>query len=380
MPIILSPPPAAVSSAQALSLVTVFDYEYDPSGNPLVDARVGVTLQANQTTNVAPLTNLDTRTMYVLTDRNGFWSISLVPNVLISPANTVYSVQTPVRSFDIQITAAVGPYQASSLSVTTPATLPVGTTTLNNPLSVTGLLTASGGLSVTGAVTFPAASIPLADISPTPATDSLAVHLAGAESITGIKTFSANPVFNTASIPIADVTPLPATDSLAVHLAGAETITGAKTFNANPVFNAAAIPEASLAQTHAWGTLGYAQITSTFATNGAQTDVTGLAVTVTVGTGRRIRVTGYATSFTGNQTNDAVLFSIYEGATELQRSQASENNIGQLNSCMPVVLLTPSAGTHTYKLSMIRIGTGTAMNLNAATVAPAFIHVEDIGV
>lgn len=91
------------------------------------------------------------------------------------------------------------------------------------------------------------------------------VTLATAQNITGAKTFVADPVFNDAAIPEAKVAGLPAdlaaliaadnaeavaraaADLLAVHLAGAENITGVKTFQANPVFNAGGIAQAAIA-------------------------------------------------------------------------------------------------------------------------------------
>jgi len=85
------------------------------------------------------------------------------------------------------------------------------------------------------------------------ATDTLVVHLAGVEEITGIKTFSAIPVFNggvtastapftvdsafvvanlNSSLLEGHAASYFGTDSLLAHLAGAETMTGAKRFDA----------------------------------------------------------------------------------------------------------------------------------------------------
>lgn len=63
--------------------------------------------------------------------------------------------------------------------------------------------------------------------------DTLLVHRAGAETVTGVKTFSASPI-----VPLTPTAPTQAAskgyvdtaDALALHLAGAETVTGAKTF------------------------------------------------------------------------------------------------------------------------------------------------------
>ncbi|MDO8806677.1 MAG: hypothetical protein Q7R35_19865 [Elusimicrobiota bacterium] len=136
------------------------------------------------------------------------------------------------------------------------------------------------------------------------AADSAVVHLASAETISGVKTFSADPVFSAAAIPQAAVSGLTAAlaskaayegvradtttiagglsseltnraaadtalsgrlntvavdttslrtdvnakaaDGAVVHLASAENITGVKTFSADPVFSAAAIPQSAI--------------------------------------------------------------------------------------------------------------------------------------
>lgn len=92
--------------------------------------------------------------------------------------------------------------------------------------------TTKGKLQLTGALGGTAAS-------PTTPT---AVHLTGAETVAGVKTFSSSPIVPTpssgtdaANKTYADTK---ATDSLAVHLAGTETLTGAKTFSAAMTINA----------------------------------------------------------------------------------------------------------------------------------------------
>ncbi len=66
-----------------------------------------------------------------------------------------------------------------------------------------------------------------------------------------------------------------------------------------------------------------------------------------------------------------------EGVTQLTQG----NVIGSANGVEQKieVMLTPTAGVHTYKVQMSRTGTGSA-TMQAAATFPAWIMVEDIGV
>jgi len=66
--------------------------------------------------------------------------------------------------------------------------------------------------------------------------------------------------------------------------------------------------------------LGYAEVTSSQTGISAETDLTGLAVTVTVPAGRRIRITGQIQAQSAT-TSGTVLLRLKEGATVLQTSQ-----------------------------------------------------------
>lgn len=130
----------------------------------------------------------------------------------------------------------------------------------------------------------------------------------------------------------------------------------------------------------AGGVLGYAQVTADQTGITSEVDLTGLSVPVTVGSNRRIRVTGQGIAgSTADQ--DGLLGRIKEGAMNLGRwIQADTSHpVNPFILSSGSVILTPSAGAHTYKLSLTRYrGTGSA-SLTANPEYPASILVEDIG-
>jgi hypothetical protein len=120
--------------------------------------------------------------------------------------------------------------------------------------------------------------------------------------------------------------------------------------------------------------LGYAQITSNSDNSGTtERDVPGLSVTVTVGTrpiwveiGAELR---HITASTG-----PVILYIKEGSTKFQQAAINRIDPNQ-ESVSKGVRLTPAAGTHTYKVSMLApIGTGGGRIIANGTT-PAYISV-----
>lgn len=123
------------------------------------------------------------------------------------------------------------------------------------------------------------------------------------------------------------------------------------------------------------GILGYAEITSSQNGFAGVSDVSGLSVTVTVGAGRRVKVTGYGRV---NQQSTIAIpeLRIWEGSTQLQLA-SSTVRAGEVAMLNPEVILTPSAGSHTYKL---RLGTTSGtVDFFATSEQKGFILVEDIG-
>lgn len=127
-------------------------------------------------------------------------------------------------------------------------------------------------------------------------------------------------------------------------------------------------------------TLGYAEVTAnqTGITTPA-VDLTGLSVTVTVPAGRRLRITGQARSWMSTVNDDRAVFAIQEGATGLNQTVlATDPAAGNSGNGAPVIaIVSPSAGSHTYKLTAASADVGSLTMVAAATY-PAFILVEDI--
>ncbi len=124
------------------------------------------------------------------------------------------------------------------------------------------------------------------------------------------------------------------------------------------------------------GVLGYAQVTSNQASISTVTDLTGLSVTVDVPANRRVRVTGRG-GISQQSADGTHRGRIQESTTVLQDWAWGDLVNGTRTHQQGSVVLTPSSGSHTYKLTLdTSAGTCT---LVAAADRPAFILVEDLG-
>lgn len=122
--------------------------------------------------------------------------------------------------------------------------------------------------------------------------------------------------------------------------------------------------------------LGYAEITANQSGITTVTDITGLSVTITVPAGRRIKIsTDVGVSST--VVTDGVDVQINEGATVLQ-DRATKLDANSEVAVHTEVIVTPSAGTHTYKIRVSRFAGTGSVTVAAASNKPAFINVEDI--
>jgi hypothetical protein len=124
------------------------------------------------------------------------------------------------------------------------------------------------------------------------------------------------------------------------------------------------------------GTLGYAAVTASQTGITTITDLTGLSVTVTVVSGRRIEVRGYV-RVAQNTSNGLNTLSIREGTTVL--AQANESiTAGSYHQYNMSVILQPTAGVHTYTLSLATTA-GTTDLTSSGSTDPAYVVAEDIG-
>lgn len=140
----------------------------------------------------------------------------------------------------------------------------------------------------------------------------------------------------------------------------------------------AQIITASAQGTAQFGAAAYAQVTANQGTFTGLTDLTGLAVTVTPGAGRRIKITACCL-LSSTVSGDAGGLTIAEGATQLQTAQLYLPSNYAL-TLIAIAILSPSAVAHTYKLQGQRLAGSGLITMSANATEPAFILVEDIGV
>jgi len=126
-------------------------------------------------------------------------------------------------------------------------------------------------------------------------------------------------------------------------------------------------------------TLGYAQVSSSQGGITTLTDLTGLSVSVNVPAGgRRIKITGWLPQVYSSVAGDRADFHIREGNTSLAVAYTRTNLVsdGGFGGLTVMAVLIPSAGNHTYKLSLARgLGTGS-LTFYAGSETKAFILVE----
>lgn len=127
------------------------------------------------------------------------------------------------------------------------------------------------------------------------------------------------------------------------------------------------------------GVLGYAEATASQGSITTITDLTNLSVTVTVPTlsGRKVRIRGWIPQISSSVATDRADLTIRESTTVLSTAygRAGVSSEGWGGASVEAIL-EPSAGSHTYKLSLAR-GAGTGnVGIFAHATSKAFILVE----
>jgi len=111
--------------------------------------------------------------------------------------------------------------------------------------------------------------------------------------------------------------------------------------------------------------LGYKQVTAAQGGISGPTDITGLAATINVPFGRKIKIS-LNIGFFQSATNNYVEAAIMEGAATLALAQTPLTAASQRGTVSPFIILCPTAGVHTYKISAAAF-TGGAQTLASAT-------------
>lgn len=126
------------------------------------------------------------------------------------------------------------------------------------------------------------------------------------------------------------------------------------------------------------GILGYAQVVANQGGITTETDLTGLSVVVNVGASRRIKITGHI-HVASPASHDIMQLNIKESTTVLQSDRVHQGEVAGFQTLHGQIVISPSVGAHTYKLSLLRdTGSGT-LTLTAGATLPCFILIEDIG-
>jgi hypothetical protein len=124
-------------------------------------------------------------------------------------------------------------------------------------------------------------------------------------------------------------------------------------------------------------TLAYVEVTgSTQGSITTEVDITGLTTTVTVPAGRRIRLTAFTNFFSDTADRGGNIF-IYEGSTRLVGAPAWGVTAAWGINLQASVVLSPSAGAHTYKVRVQHLGAGNG-TVYSTTEGPSYLLVEDI--
>lgn len=334
----------------APATLVVFSILRATDGTPIVGATVHCTLSINYATVTSTGDGIDEIQQSTVTDPTGRYAFTIVGNDLLSPLNTVYTIQEPHRSYQIAPQSGNGASQqttAANVIVNVPTALAATTSNITGNLAiagtlgVTGLLSANGGLAVTGAFSIPAGGFSMAG--------PLTLTAATSQIIPGATSFSVRDTGN-------------ANDNLLVSNAGVVTARAGFTLTAGVL----TLPAASVADAALSANVPLKNAANTF--SALQTISSGgLAVTggITAATGGVTATAGDLKATAGNLVFGAVSAQIVPGATSLLVRNNANNatNLGITDAGIITLrsdLVLTANGRPTFTGSVPSVGSGGA--------------------
>jgi len=125
------------------------------------------------------------------------------------------------------------------------------------------------------------------------------------------------------------------------------------------------------------GVYGYAERTSSQTGITSITDLTGLSVTVILPASRRIKISAQVR--TQQQTSGGRIIGQIQESTTVLGTFADDGNVAAAIRVLASgsAVITPSSGSHTYKLTLST--SGGSVDAIAGATSPNFIVVEDLG-
>jgi hypothetical protein len=130
-----------------------------------------------------------------------------------------------------------------------------------------------------------------------------------------------------------------------------------------------------------WGIVGFASRTSDQTGIGTSaTDITSLSLTATYVANRRIKITAFGGVASGGASGDSAYLYIRESSTQLAiaKTPSGAASFYGDSTLTAMTVITPTAGSHTYKVSASQTN-GSTGTFAASATAPGFILIEDLG-
>ena len=121
--------------------------------------------------------------------------------------------------------------------------------------------------------------------------------------------------------------------------------------------------------------LNYSSVIASQGTFTTETDITGLSIVITVPTNKRVRLTAQI-KLNSSVNSDAVNMWIKEGSTFLNGYGGTLSFLNQNYTAYSQVIISPSAGVHTYKVSAVRSSGTGSITMFAGPLEIAYILAE----